>query len=42
MFTEKGGLPNKKDRIMSEALLKGLTSANVTKIMGNLPCRPKS
>ena len=39
---KKGGEPSRKLRIMSEAVLKGLISAKVTRNAGNLPSLPKS
>jgi hypothetical protein len=42
MFGEKGGVPSRKERIMSEALLNGLISAKFTNIAGNLPSSPRS
>lgn len=38
----KGGEPSRKLRIMSDAVLKGLISAKVTRTAGNLPSFPKS
>jgi hypothetical protein len=38
--SEKGGVPTRKDRIRSEALLKGLILAKITRNIGNLPSLP--
>jgi hypothetical protein len=40
MFTEKAGVPSRKERIKSEPLLNGLISAKFTNIIGNFPSRP--
>lgn len=37
---EKGGVPKRKERMRSAALLNGFILANCTKSIGNLPSRP--